>query len=401
MKKLISRLIEEENELINVREHLHQYPELSGKETNTLTFIKRRLSDIDIPFIEVEKGGILAGLSNGNGKKTILLRADMDALPVTENPDNLVQAKKVLSTVDGVSHVCGHDAHTAMLLTAAKLLKQRVSELNGTVIFCFERAEEGGGPGHSYGVDPLLAYLDENNIRPDHCLALHVNPELGSGKISSEPMGVMAGSFGFEIHIKGKGGHGSRPDLANNPLDCFTAFYQSLSAIRIRQVEPYNLLTFSIPLVRMGTLGNVIDDDLYFEGTARSLDLKSLEIFRDSFMKQLDHFTQAFDCTYHIDLMYIEAPLCNDPSVAEKVRLTAEELFGSEHYQPCKANLGSESFANYTQKYSGAMAFVGIKNEALGSGASLHSDRFDLDEAALKYGAGILAGYAFKELNNN
>lgn len=401
MKALISRLYEEEKELILVREHLHKNPELSGMEIKTLEFIKESLSKIDIPFVEVKKGGIIATLSGGTGKETILLRADIDALPVKENPDNLSKKKSVVSTVDGVAHVCGHDAHTAMLLTAAKLLKEREKELNGKVLLCFERAEEGGGPDHSYGKDPLLKYLDENHIKPDKCIALHVNPELETGKISAEPMGVMAGSFGFEIHIKGSGGHGSRPDLANNPLDCFTAFYQSLSAMRIRKIEPYNLLTFSIPLVRMGTLGNVIEDDLYFEGTARALDTKSLEIFKESFVKQLDYFTEAFDCTYEVDLMYIEEPLCNDSEVAESIRHTVEELFGKEHYLACKANLGSESFAYYTQKYSGAMAFVGIKNEALGSGASLHSDRFDLDESALRYGAGALAGYALNELGNN
>lgn len=398
MKNLLSQLAAEEAELIETRNYLHRNPELSGEEKNTLALIRQRLSNLQIPCVEVEKGGIIAALTNGSSKKTVLLRADMDALPVLESPNNLIQAKKMVSQKKGIAHVCGHDAHTAILLTAAKLLKQRITELDGTVLCCFERAEEGGGPGHAFGVDPLLAYMDENKIQPDSCLALHVHPELDTGKISAESGGVMAGSFGFEIHIKGNGGHGSRPDLANNPLDCFTAFYQSLAGIRIRQINPYRLLTFSIPLLRMGTLGNVIDGDLYFEGTARALDMQSLEAFKSAFLHQLKHFTAAFDCIYQIDLMYVEAPLCNDPAVAKNIRFVVEDLFGPEHYQAFKPNLGSESFANYTQRYPGAMAFLGIRNQVLGSGASLHSDNFDLDESALKYGAGVLAGFALSEI---
>lgn len=398
MEKLLSRLEAQEAWLTETREHLHQYPELSGEEKETLAFVRQQLADLQIPFVEVEKGGILGYLTGGYSAKTVLLRADLDALPVEEAPDNGLRPKKVVSRQKGIAHVCGHDAHTAMLLAAARLLAERRSELNGTAIFCFERAEEGGGPGHAFGVRPLLAYLEQRGIKPDSCLAIHVSPELDTGKISVEPGGVMAGNFGFEIHIKGTGGHGSRPDLANNPLDCFVAFYQSLAGIRLREVSPYNLLTFSIPHVRVGTLGNVIEEDLYFEGTVRSLDKESLERFRDAFLRQLDHITAAFGCSCRIDLMYLEAPLCNDRKVAETAGKVVRDLFGEKQYEACKANLGSESFAHYTECFPGAMAFLGIKNEQLGSGASLHSDKFDLDEAALKYGAGLLAGYAFKEL---
>ncbi len=398
MKQLLCQLAAEKAELIEIREHLHRHPELSGAEVNTLALIRDRLSQLEIPFVEVEKGGIVAALRGGSSDRSVLLRADMDALPIQESPENLVQAKKVVSQVDGVAHACGHDAHTSMLLTAAKLLKQNISALDGTVFLCFERAEEGGGPDHSYGVEPLLAYFAQTGIHPDSCFALHVNPRLDAGKLSAEPAGVMAGSFGFEIRIKGAGGHGSRPDLANNPLDCFTAFYQTLAGIRLRRINPYQLLTFSIPVVRMGTLGNVIEDELYFEGTARSLDQESLERFRDAFLKQLEHTTAAFGCTYQIQLMYLESPLCNHAEVARTVRTVVEQLFGSGQYQAAEPSLGSESFAHYTERFPGAMAFLGVRNPALGSGAALHSPFFDLDEDALGYGAGTLAAYALYTL---
>lgn len=404
IQNLLLQLNEEEPELIRTRNNLHRCPELSGKETKTLAFLRKRLSEWSIPFTEVENGGIIASLhakkASGKPQKTILLRADMDALPVEESSENLKQKKEVVSQRKGIAHVCGHDAHTAMLLTAAKILCRRKEELDGSVFFCFERAEEGGGPGHAFGVDPLLSYMKQKGLCPDHCLALHVTPELDTGKISAEPGGVMAGSFGFEIHIKGKGGHGSRPDLANNPLDCFAAFYQAINSIRLRQISPHHLLTFSIPLVRMGSLGNVIEEELYFEGTARSLDYESLVHFRDTFLKQLKHMTAAFDCSYQIDVMYIESPLCNHPKVAESVREVVTGLFGREQYQACKPNLSSESFAQYTELFPGAMAFLGIRNTAYGSGAPLHASNFDLDVHALRYGAGLLAGYALREVKN-
>ena len=396
----LNRLLDaRESELVEIRRALHRHPELGGYEENTLTLIREKLREAGIGFTEVEKGGILAFLGGGADEKTVLLRADMDALPICEDKCNLAGEKLVLSQTEGVAHLCGHDAHTAMLLTCGSILKSLENELDGRVILCFERAEEGGGPGHAYGVYPILKYLEDNHIRVDRCFALHVNPELEAGKISAEPGGVMAGNCGFEVHIKGRAGHGSRPDLANNPLDCFCDLYQALCKLPMRRLDPYGLFTFSIPLVKMGSYGNVIADELYFEGTARSLDRGSLEIFRDEFLRLLKSLTAAYRCAYDIDTVYVESPLCNDADCAARIRQTVETCFGSEHYLPCKANLGSESFAHYTARYPGAMAFLGVKNTALGSGAPLHSARFDLDEGALKYGAGVLAGFALDALS--
>lgn len=391
-------LNDQEAELIEIRRYLHSYPELAGYEKNTLAFIRDKLKAEGIGFIEIEKGGILAEISGGTSEKCVLLRADMDALPINEDSFNLVREKQTVSKIPGAAHLCGHDGHTAMLLICGAILKKLSDKLDGKVLLCFERAEEGGGPDHAYGVYPLLKYMEDNKIRIDKCFALHVNPELESGKISAEAGGVMAGSFGFEIHIKGKGGHGSRPDLANNPLDCFCDFYEALCKTAMRNIDPYKLITFSVPLIQMGKYNNVISDELYFSGTARSLDRESLETFRKVFTNQLEHLTAAYGCSCSTDSIYIESPLCNDEECSESIKQTVERYFGREQYLPCKANLGSESFAHYVDKYSGALAFLGIKNNEAGSGSPLHSPCFDLDENALKYGAGVLAGFALDEL---
>lgn len=326
-----------------------------------------------------------------DGEKLRVISAD-------EEINLLIWEKQTVSKIHGAAHLCGHDGHTAMLLICGAILKKLSDRLDGKVLLCFERAEEGGGPDHAYGVYPLLKYMEDNKIRIDKCFALHVNPELESGKISAEAGGVMAGSFGFEIHIKGKGGHGSRPDLANNPLDCFCDFYETLCKTAMRSIDPYKLITFSVPLVRMGEYNNVISDELYFSGTARSLDRESLETFRKAFINQLEHLTAAYGCSYSTDSIYIESPLCNDEECSERIKKTVERYLGKEQYLSCKANLGSESFAHYVDKYSGALAFLGIKNNEAGSGSPLHSSCFDLDENALKYGVGVLAGFALDEL---
>lgn len=183
------------------RAYLHMHPELSGEEFETLEYIKGRLSGMGLPFEEIENGGILAWLDSGQPGKTLLLRADIDALPVDESGDNLKKAKEAVSCRKGVSHACGHDAHTAMLLNALEILAGHRDELKGKIAALFERGEES-----AYGISAILKYLIENKIRPDGCFAIHVNAAVPEGKISVESGNVMCGAFGFDVSLIGRGG---------------------------------------------------------------------------------------------------------------------------------------------------------------------------------------------------
>lgn len=386
--------------LVGMRRHLHRHPELSGYEENTLRFIAAELDSLGIPYTEVEKGGIIARI--GESGPRVLLRADMDALPVEEDACNLQQAKAVCSEVPGVAHACGHDAHTAMLLTAAKALqeKQQKGELPaGTVILCFERAEETGGPDLTYGYGRLFHYMDENGLSPDACYALHVEPGLTAGHISAEPGGVYAGGFGFGIRIHGKGGHGSRPDQARNPLDAFTSFYQTMQGVPLHSFDPFRVVTFSIPVVHMGEAGNVIPDELRFEGTARGMDKDTLAAFRERFFEALECACSLYGCSMEVQYQWMTDPVVNRREDALRLRRTVEQNFGAEFYEPVQATLNSETFAHYTDHYGGAIAFLGVRNDALGSGSPLHSPQFDLDEEALPYGAALLALTAMDALH--
>ncbi len=407
--------------LIEMRRYLHRHPELSGYEENTLKFISDELNAIGIPFHEVEKGGIIAlitGESEGQGVlsgilgtlagggdrsaagtvRKILLRADMDALPMEEARNNLKQEKQVLSEVPGAAHTCGHDAHTAMLLAAAKVLQEKRGLFSGTVILCFERAEETGGPDQTYGYGRLFRYLDENGLSPDTCFALHVDPDLACGHISAEPGGVYAGGFGFGVSIKGSGGHGSRPDKANNPLDCFLSFYQTLQGMPMRQLDPFAMLTFSIPFVRMGDTANVISEELYFEGTARSLNKVTLNAFKERFFELLQGTCGLYGCGYEVKMQWLTDPVVNRASDAERIRELTVRHFGKDSYEAAPPTLSSETFAHYTDHYGGAIAFLGVKDEELGSGAPIHSPQFDLSEEALTAGAALHVLFALDAL---
>ncbi|MBQ9614364.1 MAG: amidohydrolase [Lachnospiraceae bacterium] len=384
--------------LVRMRRYLHVNPELSGFEENTIRYIEEELLRLQIEYVVVEKGGIIARITgNGRHSPVVLLRADMDALPVQESPCNLVREKQVLSGTEKAAHVCGHDAHTAMLLSAAEVLNRKKDRFYGTILLCFERAEENGGPDHSYGYKPIFRYLEDHGIWPDTCFALHVRPGLESGLISAEPGGAYAGSFGFSIRILGSGGHGSRPDQTNHPLDCFTAFYQALQGLPMRTNSPFETFTFSIPVVRTGEAVNVIPDSLYFAGTARSYDMDLLNNFRTRFFECLHACCGMYGCTYEEVFSWMDEALINRKEDAFRLK-EALEKSAPGCYRACEPSLGSETFARYTKKYGGALAFLGIDNKELGSGAPLHSPEFDLDEDALSLGTAAHVLFAMKTL---
>ncbi len=383
-----------EKELIGIRNHLHEYPELSEKEYQTLEFVKNKLKEYRIDYVEIENGGILGFLENGCNEKTVLLRADMDALPILENKKNLKRDKKNVSKNVGVAHACGHDAHTAMLLISAKVLKQNIDKMNGKVILCFERAEEVGG-----GISYLLDYFDRSELRIDGCFGLHVNPQLDAGLLSVNAGPVMAGACGFEVKIIGKDGHGSRPDIANNPLDCFVAIYNALNMIRLKYISPLDKLTISVAKIAGGTRGNIIEKEFIFGGSARFFKEEVGLKFREEFLNILENMTKAYHCNYSNASLFIGTPVINDPHLSNLARESIMENLGEEYVTGSEPYMGSESMSRYLKKYSGVFGFLGVKNEEYGSGADLHNEYFDIDETALKNGVAATVAFAFKFLN--
>ncbi|MDR0843157.1 MAG: amidohydrolase [Acidobacteriota bacterium] len=378
--------------LIELRRHFHRHPELSGKEYGTLAYIRARLAKYGIEHSEIENGGILGYIGSGPEDNTLLLRADIDALPITENPRNLCRAREVISENPGVQHACGHDAHMAILLTAAKILKEHEYELaNGRIILLFERGEEGGG-----NIRHILQHLLENKVKIAAAHALHVWAGIETGKVQILSGPTMAGGFGYQVTLRGKGGHGSRPDGANHPLDAFVAIYNALHTVRMKHISPFDPLTFAIGQLASGNRGNIIPGELTFTGTARFFDITVGEKFKAEFVALLKNITAAYHVDYQLAPIFICLPTVNNADAAAFARAAAGSILGADALITGEPQMASESYALIARLWPAVMAHVGIRNEAVGSGADHHDEFFDIDEAALPVCVAETLAFAFE-----
>jgi len=382
--------------LIEMRRHLHENPELSDKEYNTIEYIKEKLTKFGVEFVEIKRGGILAHVGDASKGKTVLLRGDCDALPVPENPENLKGPKACISKIDGISHACGHDAHTSMLLGAAKILKEMESELKGIVYLVFERGEEATG-NFKY----IFRYFHENNMKFDAVYGTHTLATYETGKVSLEPGGVMAGSCWFDVIIRGRGGHGSRPDLSISPIDCFSAFNTALNGLRLKYISPFETLGISIGNVKAGVASNVIPDEIRFGGSARFLNKSTGLAFREEFLYLLEKTAEAYHCTFEV--VSIGNPsngVINNADLSAFGKQAIAKHVGSEYVGKVDPWMASESFSVYLQFYPGVFAFLGMKNPEKGVGAEHHNEKFDVDEDVLKLGVAAQVAYAYEFLEN-
>ena len=384
--------------MIADRRFLHEHPELSGQETQTVDYIVSALEELGLSIHIIPNGGVIGVLNERKEGPCVLLRADIDALPIAESEENLMQRRCCISRTPGVMHACGHDAHTAMLLCAARALAAMKDEVPGCVLFVFERGEEKGGAGF---LENLLPYIDEK-FNVGACYAMHVRWDLPSGKLAVPDGASMAGAFGFDVRIHGRGGHGSRPDLAVSPIDCFCAIHQQLSALRMRVVEPDKVLTYSLGLVSAGEQGNTIPDSLRFAGTVRTFDTAvSGERFAGEMRRIIDSACEGYGCT--AEYVHFSKPLYETRShaqLAERTRQAIVKNVGLLSLVPCTPWMASESMSAYLKLWPGVLAFLGVRNEKMGCGANHHTPQFDLDESAMKNGAAAACAFAMDFLVN-
>lgn len=384
--ELTKRARELEEEVIQMRHYLHENPEISMQEKATMDYVERTLSALGITCERVKNGGIIGVLEGGKPGKTLILRSDLDALPIEEAEENLKQKRHVMSRQSDAAHLCGHDAHMAMLLGAAKILAEHRAEWTGKVIFAFEQGEETGG-----GIFHLLQRLVE--IGADGVWGIHMKSDLASGKISVDPGPRMAGIYPFHVEIKGVGGHGSRPDLSHSPVDCFHAFYQRFQALRLHELNPLQPITFSIGSVHAGALeaANVIPETLVFRGTARFLHFEQGQALERQLIQALEEECAAHHCTYRFlrKTMPMDLNVYNQEECAAIAAEAVRKSLGAEVLAHYPAWMASEPFAFYQKYFPGVFAFVGIENEAKGTGAEHHNPYFDVDDDVL-YG-GVVA----------
>lgn len=394
----IKKLAEEEKgTIVAFRRHFHEHPELSQKELKTMDYIEEHLHEWGIKTVRVPHGGIFGFIDGAKPGAAVLMRADIDALPIQESRTNLSHERTCISQNDGVMHACGHDGHMAMLLTEAKILSAHKNEWDGHVILMFEEAEEMG----ECGVAHLLRYLRDNRIHVDYCFGTHVYFNLPSGKIGVLYGTMMAGAYFFKVRIHGKGGHGSRPDMAQSPIEAFISLASELRSYRMRKVDPSHSLTYSFGSVLSGDgEPNIIPSELEFAGTARFTINDDGLVFMKDMHHLLDDVCKAYGTTYEmLTEQYFPVTSNNTKELVDLAVKAIDKNMGAGTVDPkCPVFMASETFSITESTYPGIFMFTGIKNDKVGSGAPHHTPQFDLDEDGLVTGVGAALSYVLAVL---
>ena len=374
------------------RRHLHQYPELSFQEVATSRFVVEKLSQMPNMQIltGIAKTGVIGTLSSGSGR-TIAIRADMDALPIKEKSDQPYCSKH-----DGVMHACGHDAHTTILLGAAKLLSEQFAAggIRGTVKFLFQPAEENPDDLGLTGAPYMIREGALDDV--DAVIALHMNPENSYEEVLVHDGYSMANVDSFQATIMGTGGHCAYPHLGTDPIWMLGPVLQALHGIVSRRVTPLEPAVISIGCVEAGSTFNVIPTEVTVKGTLRSYDPKIREMLIAELEKAFS-IVKNLGGNYTLHVLRGEPALNNDPRVNEWIRQTIRELYPDSRIIAKPFGLGGEDFGWMTQTVPGAMIFLGAATPDRVV-RDLHTPIFDIDERVLAMGAAIFAHIALKYL---
>ena len=374
---------EYEQYIIDCRRKVHTFAEIATKEVKTHAFILEEAKKLGLPYEEVPTTSIIVKLETGRPGKTVALRADIDALPLVENPENLVGPRTCRSEDPATCHGCGHDAHSAMLLGAMKVLTEMKDQLSGTVLFCFEEGEEPNS-----GIIALLAALEKYNV--DYCWGIHVYAELEENKISVDAGPRMAGASMVDVTFRGKSGHASRPDLAANPIFAGASYLNNLCVAFCNQITAGQTVTMAVPMIHGGEAANVIDETCRVRGTFRFFDMEEGKKARDISVNVAEHTAKMFKCEAEVAegmRKFIGGPVVNDAGRSASASKVLNEILPEGTVVECEPWYAGESFRLFLEKYPGVFAFLGIKNEAEGYGAPHHNDHFDFNESILRTGA--------------
>lgn len=387
----IKHLAEQEKDtIVALRRHFHEYPELSEKEFKTMDYIEAFLDKIGIPHVRVPRGGVFGFLDSGKTGWTVLMRADIDALPIQEDPENLAHKKVCVSKNPGVMHACGHDGHMAMLLTEAKILAEHTDEWEGKIVFMFEQAEEVG----EGGIPEMLRYLRDENIHIDNCFGTHTMWHLPAGKVGLLYGTAMAGAYFFRVKIHGKEGHGSRPDMAVSPIECFVSIASELRSYRMIKADPEENMTYSFGCVKAGSEPNIIPNELEFSGTARCTKNEDGLAFRETLRQISESMANVYGCTVeYLEDSYFPATVNNKECVALARRAVTEQLGKDVLDEKCPMWMASETFSITESTYPGCFMFTGICDPEVGSGSPHHTEKFDIAEDGLVTGVAAALAY--------
>ncbi len=383
-KEILKRAFSIKDDIVAWRRHIHMYPELSGREFNTAEFVAEKLKEFGVDDVveNFAESTAVIGLIRGEGERTVALRADMDALPTVE-----LTGKPYASRIEGVMHSCGHDAHTAMLLGAAKLLVEMKSLLKGNVKLIFQPCEERHDCKGA-------KYLVENGVLENPkvfaIFGLHVFPDLPTGYIGTKPGPLLASSDVFRVKIIGRSSHASRPHQGIDPIVISAQAINSLHHIVSRYIDPLDPAVLTVGRINGGFAENIIPDEVFFEGTVRTLSREVRRKIPQLIESCLDGVVSAYGGKYEFEWEEGTPPLINDPGLTRFILERLRELLGRDRIVELeKPTMGGEDFSVYLERVPGVFIRLGTGNEEKGTTYPLHNSRFDIDEDALPVGTAV------------
>lgn len=366
------------DEVIALRREIHMYPETAFEEYRTSELVYRYLANLNLEVKkQVNKTGVVADLLVENPKGTVLLRADMDALPIQEENDVPYKSK-----VEGKMHACGHDAHTAMLLVAAKVLSNMKDKLNYNVRFVFQPSEERD-PGGAIGMiqEGIL-----ENPHVDYVFGLHVAGFYKAHSIFVKEGIMMAEADSFKIHVQGAGGHGAYPHKSVDPILISAQVVLALQSVISREVDPLEPAVLSFGKISSGDVFNVIPDTAIMEGTVRSLKRETSEFIKSRIENITTSIANSFKGNANVEYNFGYPPLVNDKKSVLYIKETARNIISDENICEAPISMGGEDMAYFLKERPGAFYWLGALNEEKGIKYPNHSPKFDIDEDILTTG---------------
>jgi amidohydrolase len=375
----------------SLRRDFHLHPELGFQEVRTAGIVARELNQLGLEVTTgVGKTGVVAMLEGTGPGPTVLVRFDMDALPIQEET-----GAEYASTNAGVMHACGHDGHTAIGLTVARLLNNHRDMLNGTVKLVFQPAEEGLGGAKKMVEDGVL-----DNPRPDMSLALHLWNENPVGWIGVTPGPAMAASETFRVMITGSGGHGASPHQTVDPVLAAAHIVTALQSIVSRNVDPLQGAVVSVTVVQAGEAFNVIPSTAEIRGTIRTYlpEVRAMVLRR--FAEIVHGVAGALGCQALVETREITLAVINDKKLSSLVQGVARQMFPDDNIVDDERTMGSEDMAYMMQEIPGCYFFIGSNNAARGLDAPHHHPRFDIDEDSLPKAAALMAAATVESLRS-
>lgn len=380
------------NDVVANRRHLHAHPELSFNEVETSAYVARKLDELGLEYIRMADNGLVALIKGDKpSDQVVALRADMDALPITEANDVPYKSQN-----SGVMHACGHDAHTSSLLGTAKILTELKGQFAGMVKLIFQPAEEKLPGGASLMIKEGVL----ENPKPQAVIGQHVMPLIDAGKVGFRAGKYMASTDELYVTVRGKGGHGAQPQQNIDPVVITAHIITALQTIVSRSADPKSPSVLSFGKVIANGATNVIPNEVYLEGTFRTMDEKWRSDAHQKIKKMAEGIAESMGGSCEFNIMRGYPFLINEEKLTASTRSHAEDYLGKENVLDLDIWMAAEDFAYYSQVADSCFYRLGTRNESRGITSSVHTPTFDVEEDAFKISTGLMAYLALKQLGN-